>query len=67
MVSPLTALNPRAPRVSDEVQQQRLAECEQCPKFHRGLGICGVCKCVMRIKTTLSDASCPLGKWEAES
>ena len=61
--TPLDALNPRVPRVSAEIKDQRMAVCNSCDRLHAG--ICGVCHCVMRIKTTLAPAECPIGKWSA--
>jgi len=50
--------------VSADVAEQRMSICRSCDELH--MGICGVCKCVMKIKTTLGPAECPLGKWKEQ-
>ena len=62
--TPLDALRPSTPRVSADVAAERMAICDACDRLH--MGICGVCKCVMKIKTTLGPAECPLGKWKEQ-
>lgn len=60
-VRPWDLLNPNSGRVSKLVRNERLSVCQTCPELT--LGMCNVCKCIMRWKTTLADATCPLGKW----
>jgi hypothetical protein len=47
--------------VSDEVQEERMLICHQCPKFCDGR--CIECGCYMRLKTKFAEVECPIGKW----
>lgn len=60
-VRPWDLLDPEEPRVEKQVRDDRFAICKACDRFH--VGVCSECLCVMRWKTTLSRASCPIGKW----
>ena len=62
-VYPWDLIKPSSEHVDRETRYQRMTICRACPRFHRG--VCGECFCVMRFKTLLADASCPLGRWEA--
>lgn len=62
-VKPWDLLSDSAPRASKEVRDQRMATCRGCDRYL--LGVCRECGCVMGLKTTLAQARCPLGKWEA--
>jgi hypothetical protein len=53
-------------RVETEVAEKRLSICEGCVKFIKLTTQCKECGCVMKMKSKLPNASCPLGKWEAE-
>ena len=64
-VYPWDLLKPSSEHVSREVRYERMSVCRSCPQFTAG--ICRSCFCVMRFKTMLADASCPLGRWEAMS
>lgn len=52
-------------KASDEEASRRLEICKACPEMKMTpLGeLCGVCKCVMRIKTKLKITTCPKEKW----
>lgn len=60
-VRPWDLLNPWESRATEEVRELRLAICGDCD--HLKMGVCDICHCVMKMKTTLARASCPLGKW----
>lgn len=60
---PWDLLNPSIPKVSKEIAEERMNICHQCPSLVAGM--CKECFCVMKIKTTLSNAYCPLEKWNA--
>ena len=47
--------------VADEVAAERLNICNSC-EFYVG-SRCSKCGCQMRVKTTLTTSSCPIGKW----
>ena len=49
--------------VSDSVASQRLDICSTCPEFIKLTTQCKKCGCVMKLKTLLKNADCPLGKW----
>lgn len=39
--------------------------CDDCPEKRSSFGVdlCGKCGCVLTFKTKLTDADCPLNKW----
>lgn len=43
------------------IAKQRYSICVQCPEFSKG--ICKQCGCIMKLKTKLANATCPLNKW----
>jgi hypothetical protein len=45
-----------------DLQQARMAICESCPELTT-LKRCQQCGCFMLVKTRLTGAHCPLGKW----
>lgn len=59
---PWDILNSSIPKVSKEMATKRLDICNSCESFIKGM--CKECFCIMKIKTTLSNAYCPLHKWE---
>jgi hypothetical protein len=57
-------------RASKAVFEQRLATCETCPSFLRGLefegvtyNACGECFCPIVVKAVAIAQTCPLSKW----
>ena len=42
---------------------ERWAECEQCEFLIKPTNSCKKCGCFMKIKTRVSLAKCPIGKW----
>lgn len=62
-VKPWDLLNPNKPKVLEDLQNERLKICETCPKLIKLTKTCKECGCFMVLKTKLSEASCPLGKW----
>ncbi len=46
---------------SDEVQQQRLAQCNAC-EHHTGTR-CNLCGCFTAAKSWMPHETCPIGKW----
>jgi len=59
--------DPTVPRVNRSVRRERLNLCEGCDNYSKTLRTCGVCGCVMPLKTTLAHAECPIGLWKAEA
>lgn len=47
-------------------QERRLSICESCEWFVSESKRCQQCGCLMTIKVTLKQASCPIHKWEVE-
>lgn len=60
-VTPLDLFDPRQPRSSKELLNERLSICQTC-KFFTGQR-CLKCGCFMSLKGTLANASCPIGHW----
>lgn len=60
-VKPWDLLNNKIPRVDRETSDYRYSICKSCERFRSG--ICLECGCLMKLKTTLSAAYCPLHKW----
>lgn len=50
-------------KVSEEVAQERFSICESCPELMKITHQCKKCGCFMKLKTTLKEAACPIGKW----
>lgn len=55
--------DPRQPRSDDEIKAERLAICNECPFLNKQFVKCTKCGCFMKLKTTLLEAKCPVGKW----
>ena len=49
-----------------DIIETRLAECRDCEHFIKATSQCKKCGCFMKVKTRLSTARCPIGKWERE-
>jgi hypothetical protein len=61
MVTPLDLLNPYEYNENSEEVKERMKTCKSCDFFYAG--VCKKCGCIMKFKTKLRDATCPLGKW----
>lgn len=59
----LDLFDPSQPRSDKELIESRLEICNGCEWFHKRLHKCRKCGCFMKLKTTLRQASCPIGKW----
>jgi hypothetical protein len=55
--------DPRQPRSDRALIEERLAICNECPFFKKNLAKCKKCGCFMKLKSTLKQASCPVGNW----
>lgn len=51
--------------VDQPTAQTRFNLCKTCPRFIPQTATCKECGCFMKVKTKLSLAWCPLGKWHA--
>jgi hypothetical protein len=54
-------------KVSDEIQKERFDICKGCPELIKATSQCKKCGCFMKLKTTLKQAACPIGKWGQQS
>jgi len=41
----------------------RMEVCEDCDHYIKDSGQCDICLCYMKLKTTMANMECPLGKW----
>jgi len=62
-VKPWDLLNPNEPRSGEELKEQRISICRQCPEYISLTTQCKKCGCIMEMKTRLENAVCPIGKW----
>jgi hypothetical protein len=49
--------------VDKEIAFERAAICNSCPELFKPTWTCKKCGCFMKVKTRVSFAECPLGKW----
>jgi len=61
-VTPIDLLNSKN-YTTKEIRNQRLDICKGCPRLFKPTKTCKECGCFMAMKTWLSDATCPIGKW----
>lgn len=64
-VRPWDLFNKKMGRVDNETYKNRLEICQSCPELLKSTFQCKKCGCLMKQKCKLSDASCPLKKWDA--
>ena len=59
----INAINPD--EAVEAMAKERMDICNTCPEKTEMLGqtVCGVCHCLLQLKTRSTDSSCPLGKW----
>jgi hypothetical protein len=60
---PWHLLDPSAKLNDVEKIKERLDICQVCPKFIKLTSQCKECGCIMKLKTQLINATCPLNKW----
>jgi len=60
---PWDFLNPTTQFASDETESTRMTICKNCPEFIKLTSQCKQCGCIMKAKTKLLNAVCPLGHW----
>jgi hypothetical protein len=63
---PWDLFNKKIGRVAQEKAQERLSICKECPFFFGATRQCTKCGCFMPEKVKLSNAFCPIHKWEKE-
>lgn len=52
--------------VLESIQESRMQICLSCPELTKLTKQCKKCGCFMEFKTRLSNAECPIGKWNRE-
>lgn len=62
-VKPWDLFNPNEPKSKEELAKYRFEICESCEFFRKKTKQCKKCGCFMKLKTTLENAKCPIGKW----
>lgn len=60
---PWDLIKPNVAHVDEGVQKSRMDICSSCPELIDLTKQCKKCGCIMPLKTKLSAATCPLGKW----
>ncbi len=60
---PWDVVNPNTEWATDEVVEKRYSICQMCPEFISLSTQCKKCGCIMKLKTKLEKATCPLEKW----
>ena len=54
------------PSTETKESERRYEICKSCPSFNKKFKLCKECGCFMPLKTKLTIADCPLGKWTVE-
>ena len=62
-VKPWDLFNPNQPRSPEELAESRLEICRGCEFYRARTNQCKKCGCFMKLKTSLENAKCPIGKW----
>lgn len=62
---PWDLFNKNIGRVETDIAEKRLEICRNCDKFIKATTQCKECGCIMKLKTKLPNAFCPIHKWEA--
>jgi hypothetical protein len=52
-----------SPRSPEELSNHRMEICKACPAYRPLTNQCKKCGCFMKLKTSLENAKCPIGKW----
>ena len=63
---PWDLFNKNLGRVETTIADERFAVCKACDRYVAGTHQCRECGCIMNAKVKLPNASCPLGKWDAQ-
>ena len=63
---PWDIFNKNINKVSDEIYNNRMSICENCPELIKVTKQCKICLCIMPAKARLPHADCPIGKWGKE-
>lgn len=55
--------DPSQPRSDKDLIDTRLKICNECEWLDKRIVKCRKCGCFMKLKSTLKQATCPIGKW----
>lgn len=61
---PWDLFNKNLKKVESDIFEERMSICRACPRFISATTQCLECGCIMKLKTKLPNAECPLHKWE---
>lgn len=61
-VTVFSLIDSSVPRADAEERSRRMAICKGCDRLKLNT-LCSECNCIMKFKTWLGPATCPLGKW----
>jgi hypothetical protein len=64
---PWDLFNKNLKKVESSISEKRLSICRECPQFLAATTQCKECGCIMKLKTKLPNAECPLHKWGQEN
>ncbi len=64
---PWDLFNKNLGRVAAEISVKRMDICRSCEHFINATTQCKECGCIMKLKTKLPNAECPVGKWGQEN
>jgi hypothetical protein len=62
-VRPWDFFNPNTEYATKNIQSERFSICKSCPELIKLTSQCKKCGCIMKLKTKLAQATCPIGKW----
>jgi hypothetical protein len=51
------------PSTPEDLQAQRLATCQSCPRYQADTQRCGACGCYVRLKAAWAQETCPERHW----
>lgn len=60
---PWDILNPKTEFIESADAEARMDICNSCPELISLTKQCKQCGCIMPLKTKISAATCPIGKW----
>ena len=60
---PWDIANPNTEWADENKAKERYSICKACPELIKVTSQCKKCGCVMKLKTKLELAVCPIGKW----
>lgn len=65
--SPIDFWKTRHNQASRQTRRLRAVICNACPHYHPTTTQCGICGCIMAMKSRIPQAECPIGSWGPET